>query len=322
MKKLPWTQEEIDILRNNFLSENGKVRVCELLTNRTRPAIMTKASDLKLNPLKNYYKNENFFEVPNTLNSSISGIIASDGHMYMGNKKDGGRVEVYQNTEDEEMLEQIKIATESNHIIKRRKRKYHISMNRKQPSIGIGYSSTLSFYNPHKWIKDINKNWNIPIGHKSYIINSPPIIFNNLDYQLAYIYGLISGDGSVYIKGRSLTITIRATLPLLTWCKQVVSTFLKENLNTTITKEKNSKYLYFLDVNGYKAIRLFEKMRSLNCVKLSRKWDNPAILAHIVEKRANPLFLQRLDNPKKKQESLSQPAPSSVNTHDILVNTV
>ncbi len=320
-----WNKQEDEIVVKYYLEKDGIKTIERLLPNRKYNQIKGRANYLGFKRTGHLYKDENFFEIPNTINSSVSGFLAADGHI---NVKTGERkqflVSFFQNTSDKEILEQIQKVTKSNYTVKTRVRKWRISINKKV-SEGINSYSALYIGRAEKWIKDIVSNWNIAIGHKSYTLEAPKNL-NNLDIKLAYIHGLISGDGTISLikstkKGRIpiLRVSILGTLPLLEWIKNVYSEFLQERLDIKILRKKKSKCLHDLCVSGYKAIRLFEKMRSLNCIKLSRKWDNPDILSHIAEKRANPLFCQRLDNPKKSQQSLSHPPQSSVNSTEIFL---
>lgn len=82
MKQSKWTNKEINIIKTNLNNDKTINDLMELLPDRSYIAIKTKLNkDLKLKIKRIGTKNETFFEIPNTLNSSVAGVISSDGHI-------------------------------------------------------------------------------------------------------------------------------------------------------------------------------------------------------------------------------------------------
>lgn len=329
MNKL-WTKEENQIIDQYFL----KIKIKDLhdkhLPHRTCDAIRTQAYLLGLSKRQFFAKDELFFEIPNTINSSAAGGFASDGNLLL--RKHNNYL-IYNlsleiNKEDEQWINDIKNALKYTGHLYYRTRKYKIVSPKGKIYRGISNRVTLKINSAEKYIEDLNKNWNLHAGKKSLILE-PPLNLDSLDIKLAYIVGLISGDGCISLyncnkgKHKILELTLYGTENLLKWCKLTYEEYLGFFLDIKINRHNDRNTLFRLRITGENAIKLFEKMRSLNCIKLSRKWDNPVILAHIAEKRANPLFCQRLDNPKKIQNSLSQSSSFNVkDTDNVLINTV
>lgn len=274
-----WTTDEDNLLRQYYPIKKGiQMLNNEILSYRSYASIKRRAHRLGLIN-KNFWKDENFFNEPNTLNSSIAGIIASDGHIT------NNRVSIYQRSSEDKMLMDILEVTKSNYNIYRRKR-YGNDI-----CFSDNYQSSLDFYRASKWVKNLNNIWNIPIGHKSYSIE-PPVALSTLDYKLAYICGLISGDGTICKsvtkkKYEKFNLCVRGTLSLVMWCKNVFSEFLQQNLNIKITKERKTRSLYYFQVSDFKAIDIFEKIRSLECVFLDKKWNNLELLSLIERKKSS-----------------------------------
>ena len=111
--------------------------------------------------------------------------------------------------------------------------------------------------------------------------------FNELNLSLAYILGIINGDGTIGLQKSGnkeyLYLRLLGTRSILEWAKNRFEEFLGEGLDGKVHLEREGAAVYLLQVNGLQAIRLFEKMHSLNCVKLLRKWKNPQILKLVEE---------------------------------------
>jgi hypothetical protein len=72
------------------------------------------------------------------------------------------------------------------------------------------------------------------------------------------------------------------------WIKSVYEEYLGEKLKNKIYQEGK---IYRFMISGIKAMILFEKIRSLDCIRLARKWDREDVLNLIKE--------QKLKNPDK-----------------------
>lgn len=295
---IPWTEQEYDILKQYFSNLKTKDLQERFLPHRTIGSIRVKANCLNLHRQNKFFKNEDFFKYPNTINSSIAGIFASDGHLRPSKTNSQSQVLLGINTNDMELLEQIKFITTSNARIISKEYKHEINNKRMNKIYKTNKRiSFLRFYSANKWTEDLYKYWNIPTGNKSLTIGKPN--FNDLNLSLAYICGLISGDGSIYVnksdKYKHLKINILGTKELLEWVREIYCKFFNKDIKAKVRKEKRDSKIYSLQISDLKAIKLFEKIKSLDCVFLSRKWNNIEVLEYIKEKRQIQFFINRLD---------------------------
>lgn len=281
-----WTTEEDNLLTTNYSFKKPK-DLAPLFPNRTQSSIKNRAFTLKLKKKKIFTKDEAFFEIPNTINSSVAGMIASDGHLRPKSDRNTNSVKILLLDKDKEILEKILSATKSNtHICTFRSIAW-VKTNPNKHYFNDKYFSSICIPQCDKWHSDIVKNWNIPIGRKSLIIEPPNI--TDLDICLAYIGGLINGDGSILVKKwksdgtnkKLLDINLLGTKSLMDWCKIVIEKALGFKIKSVVKKAKKSEKIYCFRFVGRAAILLFEKINQLNIIKLDRKWNNPEVLEFV-----------------------------------------
>ena len=304
-----WSEEEDRILKESLQRVDNVKEICELLTGRTIHAIHCRCNKLHLKKENKYNKNETFFEIPNPLNSNVAGFIASDGHLRKKLRKNGNfsyAINITLSNKDKLFLIDIAKLTNSTSKIN------DFSRHSPNPSFingrqikQDGIFSGLHFYAAEKWVKDLNKNWNIPIGHKSLTLPAPDI--DDLEIGLAYFCGLVNGDGSVSVKKsgkyKDLYISLTGTKELLYWCRELLGKFLKKKINSKPYSRKYNKAYYF-NISGFNAARIVEKINSMNIPILERKWKHPNVLAQI------DYYKNRY--PQKFSNSISQKPPQSV----------
>jgi len=294
-----WKPEEDKIIIDKY-ETIPLLEIVKLLPGRNYNAV--KARQTFLGVCKKYQKDELFFEVPNTVNSSISGIIASDGHLSPKKGNRAGRVCLGINTKDIFLLQEFNRLAKSNYMIsstekqaifldKRSGKTYHY----------LDKKSRLEISSADKWLEDLYKNWNIHSGKKSHNLE-PPKESNNLDNYLAYISGIITGDGSIFVNGpqaeNCIRISILGTEKLLIWIKSTVEAFLNDKIKASIHPEHKNKNLYTFNINGINAARIIHKINSMEVLKLARKWEKPEVLEiiEILKNKYPSLFNEPLKN--------------------------
>ena len=275
-----WTQEEEQKLIECYQNKLSKIETLMLFPRRSYQALKRKAQELNIKKTRLQVKNENFFDTPNTINCSVAGFIASDGCILPAKNKNGHRIIIRLCRKDKQILEDIKRATSSNASINDSERtcvldtKRNINKTEKTYFIsGLDFSSALN------WSQKLAEHWNI-VPQKSLILLPPNL--NNIDDKLAYICGLISGDGTIgflrHKNFRYFYISLLGTERLLNWIKITFEEFLQEKIKPTIRKERLDGNIWAFQINGMQAVRIFEKINTLNCVKLNRKWKSEEIL--------------------------------------------
>lgn len=281
MKNPPWTKEEDDILKKNFKILPLK-DLPNVLPGRNYNAI--KARQTFLGICQVYAKDNNFFTIPNTLNSSIAGFTSSDGHISPPKGKRRTRIFWGINTKDRKLLEYINFYLKSNYTISDVINERHMPIMREGGKAYnfVSYVSHLCIASAETLADDLLTHWNIPAGAKSLVIGAPNI--TDLDICLAYIKGLIIGDGTilatdlgdkVYIK-----LSMLGTVALLNWCKSTLERFLGETMDTVhVRPERKGANISILTITGLKASRIIHKLNQLeNTLKLDRKFKKPEIL--------------------------------------------
>lgn len=230
-------------------------------------------------------KNETFFDNINTKNASIAGLIASDGHIRQ--RKNSFEIILTLNQKDEPILKDIQKITSATYPVKRFSVIKSIFNQRMQKAFPLKehFYSKLSFSSCKQWARTLYDYWNIPAGSKSLILEAPKQE-TTLDNKLAYICGLINGDGTIYTACNKncsphLRISLLGTENLLNWCKKTIEEYLKCPIRGQVMKERPDSKIYLLSIGGRNALTLYKKIISLDCVFLIRKWKNPKILTII-----------------------------------------
>lgn len=296
-----WTKEEDEILKECY----GKYSPSELpsfLPGRNCNGIKVRQTVLGL--CKKYSKDENFFAIPNTLNSSVSGIISSDGHISPSAKgKRSARLCIGLHPKDRTLLEQISNATKSNYKIADYSHDHTFFDKRKNKSYRYLYQlSRWHVSKADKWAADLKRNWNIPAGAKSLVLE-PPQNLTDMDCCLAFISGEITGDGTILLTKLKdnefyVKLSLLGTEKLLIWVKKVFEDYLKCKLKTNVHLQSKGSKIYILTLSGIKAGAIIDKINQLNIIKLKRKWEKPEVLARIAQyKQKYPQYFTQSPSP-------------------------
>jgi hypothetical protein len=263
MPGVKWTDKEIDTLRELYsFTKNEEL---SKILNKPKDGIRKKATRLGLRTNRSvvhqiYTVDSNFFKSPNLINSYIAGFTLADG--YIVPQK---RIVTYKlSNKDHFLLENIvKVVNFTGPI--------HVYPEKtpKGRDILASWLTIVDF----QCVLDLEKTFGVCYyDKKNNICKSPP---NTLSYdnQIAFIHGIIDGDGSIYVsdKGR-IEITVCGSEELVKWIRDVCS-----KINGS--KYKNfRKYgnVFVYKVSGKKAVKLIKelnKFEDIEKIHLSRKWD-------------------------------------------------
>jgi hypothetical protein len=114
-------------------------------------------------------------------------------------------------------------------------------------------------------VRDLKKHFNI-VERKSKILQPPNI--KRLSLQLAYIKGLIDGDGSV----DDTRITIYGTKSVLSWVKNVFDNLLPDTNYRKAEVRQIQPFLFSYKIGGRRQLLMKEHLLNLNTFHLERKW--------------------------------------------------
>lgn len=274
MKCIKWSSKE-DILIKEIYPRIHNDNIEAYFPSRSRDAIKQRASFLKVQKADDYthkYNINHSFFAETKRSAYIAGFIAADGYLsstrYM--------ISINLSGKDRCILENIQNIIQTNSPIKT------IIRNNKEVIELHLYSKTC--------VKDLNYNFNIPMGRKSDRIQ-PPNLQNKQDI-INFIVGLIDGDGSICYgfkngkkrkdgtcnKEQYFTLHIMGTHILLSWIEE----FLRRNIPYS-SKTKNNKNVksiqkmkgtYRLSLTGIRGLEIAKYLKD-NSVeyKLQRKWN-------------------------------------------------
>lgn len=274
-----WTEEKIQYLKDNY----GKITRRELSKVLEIPEhiIYKKTKELNIcfksgkNPTgtkhfsrRKVYLNDNFFEIPNLLNSYWAGFIAADGNI----RKDEKELNIQIGQKDVEHLERFIKDIEFDGKMSVYTRKNDIKMcNAHFPSSKI--------------VTDLKNNFNI-IPRKSLVLNPPQNLTN--EQKDAYIIGYIDGDGCIRKfktkHNEYISIDSRGTLEINQYIRTRIIEILEPNKEIfgnrfnygAISYEKKdkqeSKNHCRFKITGKASIILIEHFSKYNVPFLKRKW--------------------------------------------------
>lgn len=265
-RKCDWTDEEIQILKDNFNKLFTK-DLQKLLPKRTRAAIGRFAGRIGLTypqtARKRYKYNvkHDYFSVPTIENSYWAGYIAADGNLDSGNKY----IRLVCTKEDRELLDNLKetigftgpIRDIKGKILKVKKKRYQCRD-----------SCKMEIYS-HKIYDDLKNIWNIP--PKKSLILEPPNLENDL-YKYAFIVGYLDGDGSSSILNNGqYVIKWFGTYKIMTWIRNHLIK-LCPNVSWKCKVCKHGS-IYQISYAAKKARIIYQSLKNIIAIpKLTRKW--------------------------------------------------
>ena len=278
-----WTEEEDDILREYYSNTTVK-EIMRMLPSRTDNSIKLRARKLGLwqdesLPYRKYSYNYDFFSVPNTTNSYYAGLIASDGsvstttHVLRISLKENDSYILQQFINDINYTGELKFFNDTpgaNSVIK--------DKTTETPTALLALSGA------GKIITDLEHNYNI-VPNKTLILQPPKSL--DLVDKLAFIVGLIDGDGSIshaVTKRKRVNdyhgigCSIAGTFALLTWVKEVFDVLCPNvgRTNAEVLKMKNTN-IWIYRAGGNRAYHILKELQKVNTpTRLARKWNKIA----------------------------------------------
>lgn len=201
-----------------------------------------------------YKMNQSYFSNITEESAQWAGYIAADGTLY-----DNGRVKFACAIKDKNILFELKKDMEFEHPIRT------CSYNLK----GKRYYGVETTIFSKIMCKDLGTIYNIT-PRKSLTMKAPEISDSKI--RLAFLIGLINGDGSIYkiTKSNILTLNLTGTFDICKWARDVLYEYIGN---------KGEKYIYpngsiwSLKYNRPDVITFLYAAKKLNCFYLDRKWS-------------------------------------------------
>lgn len=265
-----WTEEEFEILKNYW----GKIKIekiCQLLPRRTRSTIYKNAWKLQLKGNSSlahriYSLNENFFEIPNILNSFYAGWIAADGCICK-HSENKISIQICIQHKDIDLISDFQKNIDWGGNLYLGDNNRGIGKNA-QKVIRMSVCSK-------KLSEDLQKNFNIT-SRKTFTLGAPNL--TNKDLILAYIAGYIIGDGGFSLRKLNGKLTpqlyVCGNYDFLVWLKQQLDIYFPSNQLSSLTKNHS---IYQWSTTGKRATEILRYLYQLPTPKLQRKWTSELI---------------------------------------------
>lgn len=280
-----WTEKDRKNIKLYFQEKDGIKKLLELIPDKTYKSICRYANKMGLSKFKHNYKTlpENFWKEPNLTNSWLAGFFAADGNIadyqfYIGLAE-----------KDLEYLKTIKEKLGWDG-------KIHIQKNMFSGGFINGreiiprYRTVMIRLRkiPDKWRGDMENIWGL-VPNKTLVLQPPKI--ENLELKLAYLSGMIDGDGwitTLRIKGRTtngIHIGVVSGSPsVLEWMKDIFDKITPFDTKSKIIKRKKS---YSYTITGRRAYFIGKMFLTLDIPRLDRKWDKLRNFIANVEDHSN-----------------------------------
>lgn len=222
--------------------------------------------DIRRNSKYSYGFNERFFRIPNTINSYWSGFIAADGCVYK--TKGQNCLNIFISYKDIQHLERFKEDIGFSGDIKIIDRE-NSGRNLKGCRITSSKMCRINIFSD-SICNDLFSNYNIT-PKKSLTLQPPPQLCDR--DIIAYIAGLIDGDGCIAKNKKSYSIYIIGTKQILKWCLSNINRILGEQNSVSIKKPKGKKMYRMVLSKKNTLIKMYDLVNNFNIPKLSRKWE-------------------------------------------------
>ncbi len=285
MTQTLWTPQETTILKEMLDTNLYSFADIGKRLGRTKASVVGRCRKEGLysrftTPFK-YTYNRAFFSAVTLETCYWAAILTTDGCISW---RDGRPVIIWTAAEkDKEHMEGFKRAIESTHALRRCLVRCQISTRDTQKQ-HVNYSITLE--SAREWAADLEKHFGVTHNKT---LRCPPPSLPSLLHKLTYIRGYIDGDGHITCNQKDGVMSIGVcgvNREMIAWVRQVIEDMelpKAKKARPALIFQATGENCYYYSVRGFRAAVLFELLRRVPAPNLSRKWDNPAILA-IVDK--------------------------------------
>lgn len=272
MSRMRWTNEEIELLSDLYLSNVHWTKILENFPGRTWKSLERKVwrlgitnqgrktevhvnpnslENLKLGPEATWVPyNKQFFKEPSILNSFWAGFLSADGCVQ---HKASTYLTISLAPKDECILE---------HLI--RDMNYEGKIHHYDYGDPYCHISLGSF---QETAKDLERNFNIT-PRKTFTAEPPDLEDNFIP---SFLIGLLDGDGTIAKHSKTAPyIRFLGTKQMLEWVKE---SLIRLELTDSEANVHPHKSIFLYQINGKKALSLIRQLREVPVPKLERKWN-------------------------------------------------
>jgi len=207
-----------------------------------------------------YQKNHMFFDQPSMENCYIAGLIASDGWIRpVSSDKPINQVG-------------ISVAKKDIAILKKLKKKVGYTGPIREYEVDGMPQAELRINGVPQWIEDLDEHWGIK-PQKSLTISKPPNQLDRLN-QLAYLVGLIEGDGSIRINNKTLEITYATgSKDFAYWIRDTWQELVEAVPGFAVYTKNRKNPAYYITLHGSNARKLCHLLMGTQVTRMNRKCD-------------------------------------------------
>lgn len=274
-----WTEAE-DALLSVEYSRLSRTKLA-LLLGRTPSAIANRVNvlGLKKGVQRKYVFDTDFFSVPNPICSYWAGFIAADGTLREKQK----HIVISLAEKDKTSLVTFAENCGYSGPIKTR------VSNCKTPTKSYAkYASVvIEVCGAGKWIQDLQLNYNVTA--RKTLCLQPPVKLDASN-SLAFICGLIDGDGTIYVgKDGRLQVSVVGTGEMLAWIQKWFDTLVPSAtrlhaLPRCRSDRGGTHWCY--KVTGFRAAAIMKTLMDVDVPRMQRKWAN-------VSRAVEPIYHDR-----------------------------
>lgn len=205
-----------------------------------------------------YEKNHDYFSKPTLENSYIAGLLAADGWIKPFNvHKPINQVGIALKEQDLHLLEFIREVTGYTGVI----RSFDVNSHAQ---------NELRISGVAQWIKDLRTYWSL-VPNKTYTLQPPNENLLTREQILAYLVGLLEGDGYIRVNNGTLTVTmVTASRELADWLQKSWGEIAGAEPSRYLHQNRTAHYV---TLHGANARRLCSRLMSVGVHRLARKWD-------------------------------------------------
>lgn len=207
-----------------------------------------------------YTYNIDFFKTPNLKNCYYAGLIASDGCIEQDNEGACNKLSIKIADDDKKVLEIFKHDIQFTGEIKfcKRARPQWKDMARLRITLQKQTENDLAIFGI--------------VPNKTYCM-LPPIHLQD-EFALAYIIGLLDGDGSIYrTTDKYLRIKWTGRKDVLVWIKNIIDKKFptEKGQVANIFRVKNEECFSYC-IGGNRSNRIYQSLKKIDVPKFERKW--------------------------------------------------
>lgn len=286
-----WTEQELSKLKE--LCDSGKYRFEDMpaIIGRTKKGIMFKCYELGWG---NNYQTPRKYSLDKTYFSTIgldqcffTGCLVTDGSLNKRSDGNGYSLRWSVAVKDRHLLEEFAKQTKCTHPLKTTWNKCQISTvdpERKFENV------LLSIHDPREWIIDLKKNFGFT-SNKCRCF--PPPVLPTMQHKLAFMAGLITGDGTITHGDtiRDIMVSICGiNRDLISWFKDTIDSLNLPTLShrPALIASRDDENCYYYKRTGLSAAILVELLTRLPVYCLERKFKSPKALEIISYWKSRP----------------------------------